>query len=342
MIPVRTRPAVAVTMPARYLVTGGCGFIGTALIRRILQVDPASAIRVLDNLLEGTAEDLARVAAFTRRSAGACQPAAGVVLVHGDVRDFDTALRCAEGVDCIVHLAASTGVAISVEDPRTNMESNVIGTFNMLEAARRNAVAKFVFASSGAPIGETQPPFHEEIPARPVSPYGASKLAGEGYCCAYAKTFGLSTVSLRFGNVYGPGSRHKSSVVAKLIRQALLGQTCEIYGDGTQSRDFIYIDDLVNAVLCAIDRDVAGELFHIATGREHTVAEVVAIISEILGEKEITMSIEHGARRTGDVARNFADTRKAESILDWSPTMDLRGGISKTVEYFMQLGWGPA
>ncbi|MGH8523461.1 MAG: NAD-dependent epimerase/dehydratase family protein, partial [Gammaproteobacteria bacterium] len=285
---------------------------------------------------------LARVSAYTRRPAGDCHAVAGVVLVEGDVRDFNTALRCADGVDCIVHLAASTGVAISVEDPRTDMESNVIGTFNMLEAARRNAVAKFVFASSGAPIGEAQPPFHEEIPARPVSPYGASKLAGEGYCCAYAETFDLSTVSLRFGNVYGPGSRHKSSVVAKLIRQALLGQTCEIYGDGTQSRDFIYIDDLVNAVLRAIDRDVTGELFHIAAGREHTVVEVVEVISEILAERGITMRIAHGAWRMGDVMRNFADTRKAESILGWRPTMDLRGGIRRTVEYFIQQGPGLA
>ncbi|MGH8581958.1 MAG: NAD-dependent epimerase/dehydratase family protein [Gammaproteobacteria bacterium] len=329
-------------MPTRYLVTGGCGFIGTALIRRILQVEPGAVICVLDNLLVGTAEDLGRVSAFTRRPGDECRTATGVVLVEGDVRNYETALLCAEGVDCIVHLAASTSVAISVEDPRTDMENNVIGTFNMLEAARHNAVAKFVFASSGAPIGEAQPPFHEEIPARPVSPYGASKLAGEGYCCAYSKSFGLSTVSLRFGNVYGPGSRHKSSVVAKLTRQALLGQTCEIYGDGTQSRDFIYIDDLVNAVLCAIDRDVAGELFHIATGREHTVAEVVAIISELLGEHGITMSIAHGARRTGDVTRNFADTRKAESILGWTPIMDLRGGIRRTVDYFIQEGCEPA
>jgi len=328
-------------MPARYLITGGCGFIGTALIRRILQAEPAAAIRVLDNLLVGTAEDLGRVSAFTRRPAGDCRAATGVVLVEGDLRDFDTALRCADGVDCIVHLAASTGVPISVEDPRTDMESNVIGTFNMLEAARQSSVRKFLFASSGAPIGEAQPPLHEEIPARPVSPYGASKLAGEGYCCAYAKSFGLSTVALRFGNVYGPGCRHKSSVVAKLIRQALLGQTCEIYGDGKQSRDFIYIDDLVNAVLRAIERDVAGELFHIATGREHTVAEVVELVSEILREKGITMSIEYGARRRGDVMRNFADTRKAESILGWIPTMDLRGGISRTVEYFIRQGCGP-
>ncbi|MGI0024100.1 MAG: NAD-dependent epimerase/dehydratase family protein [Nitrososphaera sp.] len=327
-------------MPARYLVTGGCGFIGTALIGRIRQAEPAAAIRVLDSLLVGTAEDLRRVSAFTRRPAGDCRAATGVVLVEGDVRDFDTALHCADGVDCIVHLAASTGVPISVEDPRTDMESNVIGTFNMLEAARRSSVRKFVFASSGAPIGEAQPPFHEEIPARPVSPYGASKLAGEGYCCAYAKTFGLSTVSLRFGNVYGPGSRHKSSVIAKFIRQALLGQTCEIYGDGTQSRDFIYIDDLVNAVLCAIERNVSGELFHIATGREHTVAEVVVLISEILRERGITMSIEHGAWRTGDVMRNFADTRKAESVLGWRPATDLRGGISNTAVYFIQQGCG--
>ena len=147
-----------------------------------------------------------------------------VELIVGDIRDADKTLKVCKGIDVIVHLAANTGVGPSVEDPRTDMEANIIGTFNMLDAARQNKVKKFIFASSGAPIGECEPPIHEELAPHPVSPYGASKLAGEGYCSAYYRTFDVSTVALRFGNVYGPGSSHKSSVLAKFIRQALSGK----------------------------------------------------------------------------------------------------------------------
>ena len=141
----------------------------------------------------------------------------------------------------------------SVENPRLDMECNVIGTLNMLEGARMHKVKRFIFASSGAPIGECEPPIHEEMAPHPVSPYGASKLAGEGYCSAYFRTFDVETIALRFGNVYGPGSGHKNSVVAKFIRQAMQGETLEIYGDGKQTRDFIYIDDLIQAICLAIN-----------------------------------------------------------------------------------------
>lgn len=174
---------------------------------------------------------------------------APVELLVGDIKDSDTCLKASYAIDIIVHLAANTGVGPSVEDPRHDMEANVIGTFNMLEAARRNNVKRFIFASSGASVGECEPPIHEELAAHPVSPYGAGKLAGEGYCSAYFRTFGLETVSLRFGNVYGPGSSNKNSVITKFIKQALTGEICKIFGDGNQSRDFIYIDDLTNAIM---------------------------------------------------------------------------------------------
>ena len=149
-------------------------------------------------------------------------------------------MKVAKGIDTIIHLAANTGVGPSIEKPQVDMSVNIIGTFNYLEASRVNKISKFIFASSGAPIGEVEPPIHEEIPPHPLSPYGASKLAGEGYCSAYKNTFGIETVVLRFGNVYGPGSINKSSVVAKFIRKAINGDILEIYGDGMQTRDFIY------------------------------------------------------------------------------------------------------
>ena len=250
----------------RWLITGGCGFIGTSLIKHLLANNLAKKIRVLDNLSVGTRADLSTVCTFTESplspQSSALSPDSRssalstnsvlspdkVELVVGDIRDPALTEACCQGIDVIVHLAANTGVPKSVENPRLDMECNVVGTFNMLEGARAQKVKRFVFASSGAPAGEVEPPIHEELPPHPVSPYGASKLAGEGYCSSYYRTFGIETVCLRFSNVYGPGSTHKSSVVAKFIKQALNGETLEIYGDGTQTRDFIYIDDLIDAI----------------------------------------------------------------------------------------------
>jgi UDP-glucose 4-epimerase len=216
------------------------------------------------------------------------------------------------------------------------MEANVIGTFNMLEASRRNQVKRFVFASSGAPIGEVEPPIHEELAPHPVSPYGASKLACEGYCSAYYRSFGLQTVALRFGNVYGPGSKHKSSVVAKFIKRAAKGQTLEIYGDGTQTRDFIYIDDLARAILLAASREgVGGEAFQIATNSETTVAEVAERLKAVFEKSGLGFpEVSYTAPRVGDVKRNFSDTSKAKATLGWAPLVALQEGIEQTVSWF--------
>jgi UDP-glucose 4-epimerase len=332
-----------------WLISGGCGFIGTSLIAHLLKTLPESKIHVLDNLSVGSRDDLAEVCSFseTEKNQGS-----QVELVIGDIRDAVICEKACHGINVVVHLAANTGVGPSVENPRADMESNVIGTFNLLEAARIQKVDKFVFASSGAPIGEVEPPITEDKPARPVSPYGASKLAGEGYCSAYCRTFGLKTVSLRFGNVYGPRSKHKSSVVAKFFKQALAGEVLEIYGDGNQTRDFIYIDDLINAICLAVDPkpDVShltshvspnmepyGEVFQIATHKETTVNEITVLIKEIVErEKGRPITIKYGESRLGDVKRNFSDISKAKRMLGFEPKFDLSGGLSKTFEYFVR------
>lgn len=325
-------------MVKTWLITGGCGFIGTSVISQLLTKEPTTRVRVLDNLSVGQREDLARVCTFQEVAAQDVAAAGGVSLVVGDILDNDAVLACAEGADVLLHLAANTGVGPSVENPRFDMEQNVRGTFNMLEAARTHNVGKFIFASSGAPAGEVEPPIHEELAPHPVSPYGASKLAGEGYCSAYARTFGVKTVALRFGNVYGPLSSHKSSVVAKFIRQAFAGEPCEIYGDGTQTRDFIYIGDLVDAVLLAASSGVGGETFQIATGGEHTVQEVAAMIQvELQSMAGVEMTLQYGQPRLGDVKRNYSDTSKAKNVLGWEPKWELRKGIRETIEYFKSL-----
>jgi len=329
-----------------WLITGGCGFLGTALIRCLLARGLAGHIRVLDNLSVGTREDLASACEFTETSISslltpAPSLARQVELVPGDIRDAETCAACSAGMDVIVHFAANTGVPVSVANPRLDMESNVIGTFNMLEGARMHGVGRFVFASSGAPAGEVDPPIHEELPPHPVSPYGASKLAGEGYCSAYHKSFGVDTVVLRFGNVYGPGSTHKASVVAKFIKKALRGEPLEIYGDGTQTRDFIYIEDLIDAVVLAATRpDIGGETSQIATSRETTVNEITDAIVRALAEHGIARpEIRMAAPRTGDVKRNFSDTSKARALLGWECRWSIEEGMAETVRYFCSGGY---
>jgi UDP-glucose 4-epimerase len=327
-----------VELNMQWLITGGCGFIGTSLVRRLLQ-EGGHRIRVLDNHAVGGRTDLARIADFREVEAAALPaPCAPLELVVGDIGDAALALKAAQGMDVIVHLAANTGVEPSVQDPRQDCVTNVLGTLNYLEAARHGGVKRFVFASSGAPLGECEPPIHEELAPHPVSPYGASKLAGEGYCSAYYRTFGVETVALRFGNVYGPGSSHKSSVIAKFIRRALRSETLEIYGDGAQTRDFIYIDDLVRAIeLAATSEGVGGEVFQIATSMETTVAELVDRLLLILADLGLEgIQVRHAAPRLGDVRRNFSDTSKAKRVLGWQAEADLATGLRRTVGWFVQ------
>lgn len=322
----------------KWLITGGCGFIGRALITRLL-AESGHRIRVYDNLSVGTRDDLAAVTIYSEREVldDLENWRDGVELIEADILDAESALAACRDADVIVHLAANTGVAPSVEDPRADCQANVIGTLNMLEAARHADVGRFVFASSGAPLGVQTPPLHEEMAPHPASPYGASKLAGEGYCSAYFHSFGVETVVLRFGNVYGEGSTRKASVVAKFIKQALAGETLEIYGDGSQTRDFIYIGDLIRAVHAAASvPGIGGEAFQIATSRETTVGEVterlLAALKDVAG---IEAKWFNGETRTGDVARNFSDTSKARRTLAWQPEMDMDEGLRRTIRFFL-------
>jgi UDP-glucose 4-epimerase len=330
-------------MEMKWLITGGCGFIGTSLIRT-LEAEGGYQIRVLDNLSTGTRDDLAQVCAFKEIVPATITGAPdGVELIVGDILDEELAQTLTQGIDVIVHLAANTGVGPSVEDPRADCYANVIGTFNYLEAARINKVPRFIFASSGAPAGEVEPPIHEELPPHPVSPYGASKLAGEGYCSAYKHSFGVDTVALRFGNVYGPGSVHKNSVVAKFIRRALEGKPLEIFGDGSQTRDFIYIDDLIEAVTLAATRpDIGGETFQIATNRETTVGEMTEQLVNVMQANGIQgIQVINAETRVGDVKRNYSDTSKAKVRLGWQAKTDLQAGLKLTVDYFLKDRYAP-
>ncbi|MEW6001831.1 MAG: NAD-dependent epimerase/dehydratase family protein [Nitrospirota bacterium] len=323
-------------IPDNWLITGGCGFIGTSLIAHIIKEKPDINIRVLDNLSAGSRGNLLEVTSFVEKEYSVLSDGPkGIELIVGDIRDYAICLQSCRGADIVIHLAANAGVGPSVENPRLDMEINVVGTFNMLEAARFNNVNKFIFASSGAPIGEVEPPIHEEKAPKPASPYGASKLAGEGYCSSYCRTFGLKTVSLRFGNVYGPLSKHKNSVVAKFFKKALSGDPLEIYGNGSQTRDFIYIDDLIQAILLSLKSDIEGETFQIATRKETTVNEIAHMIQDMVSQATgKRVEVVHSQSRLGDMKRNYSDISKAEKILGYKPKFDLYKGIQNTFNYF--------
>lgn len=328
-------------MVKRWLITGGCGFIGRNLISS-LQNEPNNHIRIIDNLKVGSRDDLGQVCNFSEidpnNMPSSFEKGAGVELIVGDILDADLIKNACEGIDVIVHLAANTGVAPSVENPRMDCETNVLGTLNCLEAARANQVTRFVFASSGAPVGEVEPPIHEELAPHPVSPYGASKLAGEGYCSSFFHTFGVETVCLRFGNVYGPLSAKKDSVVAKFIKKAISGQRIEIYGDGTQTRDFIYVEDLISAIkLASSVHGIGGETFQIATSYETTVQDLFNKLLPILsrfGFKDVKAI--NSEARLGDVKRNFSDTSKAKTMLGWKCQYSLQTGLEKVVGWFYE------
>lgn len=300
----------------RWLVTGGCGFVGVNLLRFL--AERGIAVRVLDDLSVGKREDIADL---------------GAELMVGDVRDSAAVAAAVEGCDVIVHLAAHTRVIDSIEDPWLNFEVNARGTLVLLDAARRHGhVRRFILASTGGAIlGDAEPPVHEGMPARPLSPYGASKLACEGYCSAYFGSYGLPTVALRFSNVYGPYSYQKGSVVAAFFKRIMAGQPLVIYGDGRQTRDFLYVEDLCRGVLAATERECAGETFHIAAGRETEIGSVAELILRITGAK---VPIQREPARAGEVRRNSASIERAAARIGFHPTMELEAGLRTTWRWF--------
>lgn len=327
----------------RWLITGGCGFIGRNLLLRAAQ-NAEAAFRVVDDLSTGTREDLAALTDFRELDAAdrsidwSDWSRARVELIRADVRAAAVALRVTAGADVAVHLAANTGVGPSIEDPMQDCTINVVGTLTYLEACRLNAVRRFVFASSGASVGECKPPIHEELAPHPASPYGASKLAGEAYCSSYARSFGLGTVALRFGNCYGPLSGHKTSVVAKFIREAFAGECWEIYGDGGQTRDFIFVEDVIDAIILAgTAGSLQGEIFQIASSTETTVSELATKLAAILKSRGVRPpDMRYANARVGDVVRNYSDTTKARARLGWSPKVSLNEGLDRTVRWFLE------
>src|ERR1700761_1994839 len=302
----------------KVLVTGGAGFVGATLVRRL--VASGYRVRVLDNLSTGDAAHLDGV------DAG---------LVVGDIRDADTLDDAVAGCGAIIHLAAAGSVIGSVADPHPNFEANVVGTFRVLDAARRHGIGRVVQASTGgALIGDAVPPVDERSLPKPLSPYGASKLAGEGYAHAFARTYGLGTVAVRFGNVYGPWCARKRGVLNVFFTALHEGRPLVIYGDGTASRDYVHVSDIAAALQLALENpDIpGGTVLHAASGVETTIRALADLCRSAAGRP--AHPVEYRPARPGEVGRNFARYDLARRLLGYSPTVPIAEGIPELWKWF--------
>jgi UDP-glucose 4-epimerase len=301
----------------RALVTGGAGFIGSALVR--LLAERGYDVRVFDDLSTGETDYLAGT---------------GAELVEGDVRDADALQRAAAGSEVVFHLAAGTGVIPSIEDPLADFDLNARGTLTALWAARKAGARRVVFSSSNAPLGAGAYPASEEKPMAPLSPYGAGKAAGEAYCSAFHGAYGLDAVAVRFSNAYGPRSSHKSNVVPVFIRRLLAGEELVVYGDGTQTRDFVYVTDLADGLLRAAETDgIGGEVFQLASGVETSVNDLVARLEGISGREA---HVRREPPRPGEILRNYSLIDKARDRLGYGPRVQLEDGLHQTYDWFTQ------
>jgi nucleoside-diphosphate-sugar epimerase len=316
-------------MAMSVLVTGGGGFIGSHLVEALIQ--RGASVRVLDNLTTGNPANLAGILA---------QPAAQrtFTFIEGDITDRKTVQGAITGVEYVFHQAALPSVQRSVEDPVMSNLVNVVGTLNVLVAAQEAGVRRVVYASSSSVYGDSpQLPKVESMPTNPLSPYAVSKLAAENYCRAFTRVYGLETVSLRYFNVFGPRQDPNSLYAAVLPRftEALLGRRRPvIYGDGTQSRDFTYIENVVQANLLALDAvAVGGEVFNIACGESVTLKAVLQCLAEFSDQ---AVEPEYQAPRAGDIKHSLADISKAERMLGYRPVVPFREGLKRTFEFFRQ------
>lgn len=308
---------------ATFLVTGVAGFIGSNLAEALLA--RGHRVRGLDNFLSGKRENL--------------EGLSGLEFMEGDIRDPEACRRACEGVDYVLHQAALGSVPRSIEDPVLSNECNVTGTLNMLVAARDAGVRRFVFAASSSAYGDTpELPKVETMRPQPLSPYALTKLTGEEYCRLFFELYGFETVSLRYFNVYGrrqdPFSAY-AAVIPKFVSALLRGEPPEIYGDGEQTRDFTYIEDVVQANLkaCEAPREACGRVYNIAFGRRISLNELYREIASLLGTD---IRPRYGPPRPGDVRHSLADVSRAREALGYEPAFDVRQGLAEAIGWYRE------
>jgi UDP-glucose 4-epimerase len=308
-------------MATSCLVTGGAGFIGSALVRALLA--RGDGVRVLDNFSSGRRQNLSDVAN-------------DVEVVEGDVRDEGALARALDRVELVFHEAAIPSVPRSLADPVASHEANATGTLKLLAASRRAGVRRVVYAGSSSAYGDTPVlPKVETMRPAPLSPYAVSKLAGEQYCQVFAGAYGLDTVVLRYFNVFGPRQDPASeyaAVIPRFVTAALAGRGVTIFGDGTQSRDFCFVDNAVEAnLLAGSAAEVSGRVFNVACGAATTLNDVARQIGELVGRP---LDVTHAPPRVGDVKHSLADIEESRTRLGYRPKIAFPEGLRRTVAWF--------
>ncbi|MEM2954949.1 MAG: NAD-dependent epimerase/dehydratase family protein [Candidatus Nanoarchaeia archaeon] len=307
---------------AKYLVTGGAGFIGSNLAREL--VKRKNEVIVFDNFSTGKIENLRDILNKIK-------------IIKGDIRNLDTLKKATRGVDYVIHLAAIASVKKSIEEPIQTNRVNIDGTLNVLKSAKEAKVKKVIFASSCAVYGNlNNKKANEKIRPKPISPYGKAKLKGETFCKKFSKQ-GLKTVILRFFNVFGPNQDPKgeySAVIPKFINLSLIGKDPVIYGDGKQSRDFIFVKDVIKSIILACKSNFEkGEVFNIGSGKSFNLLELIAFLKKLL-KKEIYPIFKK--ERKGDIKNSYSDISKAKKYLRFYPSYSFEKGLKETIKFYKE------
>lgn len=303
------------------LVTGGAGFIGSHLVRHLIA--EGARVRVLDNLSTGSCSRLSELKSL-------------IDFHEGDMRDPTACRKACKGADIVFHLAAYVSVPGSMRDPVHADSINIGGTLNMLLASRDSRVRRFIFSSSAAVYGESQSlPLKEDGPAVPISPYGVQKLYGEQTAYVFHRQFGIETISLRYFNVYGPGQNPNSdyaAVIPRFTSRLIEGIPPIIYGDGRQTRDFLYVEDVARANLAAANAaGISGRVYNVASGRVSSLNQLFNGMRAVIGSD---LEPEYGPEREGDIKHSSADVSRAHADLGFSAAVGIEEGVSRTVDYF--------
>jgi nucleoside-diphosphate-sugar epimerase len=308
-------------MSERYLVTGGAGFIGANIVEELVKT--GKEVRVIDNLSTGKFEN---IEPFLNE----------IQFIQGDLRYLNTVSEVMEGIDYVIHQAALPSVPRSVETPIESNDNNTNGTLNILYAAKHAGVKRVVYAASSSAYGESPTlPKVESMNPDPLSPYAVNKLIGEYYCSVFSHVYGLETVTLRYFNVFGPKqdpNSYYSAVIPKFIKALLQGKSPTIFGDGEQSRDFCYVENVVSAnILACTAPEAIGQVINIACGERITLNELYRSLCQILG---VSISATYDDPRPGDIKHSLADIEKAKKLLNYQVLVRVHEGLEKTAQWF--------
>jgi nucleoside-diphosphate-sugar epimerase len=310
-------------MSTRFLLTGGAGFIGSHIVKRL--VGEGAVVRVVDNLSTGQVARLGDLRC-------------SIEYVEADLADNLVSDEVVKDVDYVLHQAAIPSVQRSVRDPVGTNRANVTATLNLLESCRKTGIRRFVYAASSSAYGDTEVlPKSEEMAPNPLSPYALQKLAGEHYCKLYYSLYGLETVCLRYFNVFGPGQdphSEYSAVIPKFISKLLINELITVYGDGEQSRDFTYVENVVDANLLALQATKAcGKVLNVGCGERITLNTLIQLLEEIVG---VEAKLSYSASKPGDVRHSLADINLARRLLGYEPKVMVKEGLRRTVEAFVK------